>query len=149
LPVIKRNALVPYTAQQMFELINNIGQYPAFLPWCKAVKMLRQEDNTVEASVCVAKGPWQKTFTTRNTLQPHSCIQMKLLNGPFHYLEGQWHIEQSDVDSTAINFELSFELNNPLLSFTIGPLIHNVANTLIKAFIDRAHQVYAKEHTVY
>lgn len=148
MPVIKRNALVPYTAQQMFDLINNIGQYPVFLPWCKEINILSEGDNTVEASVTVAKGPWQKTFSTRNTLEPSARIQMKLLNGPFHYLEGHWHIEQIDVDSTTVHFELSFEFNNPLLSLTVGPLIHNVANTLIKAFIDRAHQVYGKE-TVY
>lgn len=143
MPYIHKNAIVPYTAQQMYELINNIEQYPAFLPWCKSVEILTSSENTIEARVRVAKGPWQKSFSTRNTLKPNSSVSMKLLNGPFHHLEGRWHIEATGVDQTVVNFELNFEFNNTLLSFTAGPLIHNVANTLMKAFIDRANLIYA------
>lgn len=143
MPIIKRHAIVPYTSEQMFDLVNNIEQYPDFLPWCQAVQTLSQGKHSVEARVQLAKGPWHQSFSTLNHIEPHSRISMRLLDGPFHYLTGNWNFEAMDAHSTRVHFELSFEFNNKLLSFTVGPIVQNVAASIVKAFMDRAHQVYA------
>lgn len=145
MPVIQRNAFVPYTPAQMYHLVNDVEQYPQFLPWCAHVAILNRSANEIEASVTAAKGLWRKSFTTVNRLLPDEKVEMRLRNGPFRYLEGYWEFKPVADNASHVLFHLSFEFSSKLLSIAFGPLFQQMAGTVLQAFTQRAHQIYAKQ----
>lgn len=137
-----RTALVPYTSMQMFNLVNDIEQYPLFLPWCPQARIIHRHENEIQATLHFAKGPIGKSFTTVNRLLPHNRVEMRLVQGPFRHLEGAWEFQTLEKGSQ-ITLNISFEFNSRLLSMTLGPLFNQIAGTMVESFTRRAHQVYA------
>ncbi len=127
----------------MFDLVNDVEQYPQFLPWCANAHIASQSQAHMEATVHIAKGLWRKAFTTLNSLVPYESIEMRLRQGPFRHLEGIWQF-QSFPTGCQVSFKLSFEFSNPLLAITLGPVFNQVAQSLVSAFTNRAHKVYVK-----
>jgi ribosome-associated toxin RatA of RatAB toxin-antitoxin module len=87
---IQRSALLPYPAQLLYDLVNDVARYPEFLPWCSAAEVLESSPEFMRASVGVAKGGLSQHFVTRNTLVPGQSIEMNLEEGPFTQLHGIW-----------------------------------------------------------
>ncbi|MEF1219093.1 SRPBCC family protein, partial [Photobacterium damselae] len=90
MPQISRSALVPFSAQQMFELVNDVASYPAFLPGCAGTKIIESSEQYMMAAVDVSKAGIRKTFVTRNQLVEARAIEMQLVDGPFKKLVGGW-----------------------------------------------------------
>ena len=90
MPTIQRSALVPHSAQKMFDLVNDVESYPQFLPWCSGAATLESSEQQYTARVEMKKGPLSQHFTTRNVLTPGTQINMSLVDGPFKKLQGQW-----------------------------------------------------------
>lgn len=139
---ITRSTLVPYSSAQMFDLVNDIENYPQFLPWCPKASIDEQNTNEMKATLHFTKGPLTHSFTTLNRLVPHQRVDMRLINGPFRFLEGTWKFEDKEKGSE-IQFELSFEWSHKLLSLAVGPLFQQMAESMVDAFKQRAHDVYA------
>lgn len=142
MPTITRSTIVPYTPQQMFDLVNDIENYPQFLPWCPQAKINHRETDGVEATLYFAKGPVCHAFTTRNRLTPYERVDMHLVKGPFRFLQGTWHFEK-DPQGSKIAFEISFEWSHALLDLAIGPFFNHIIGSLIEAFTQRARVIYA------
>lgn len=141
--IIKRQAIVPYTPEQMFALVDNIEDYPKFLPWCSSAKVISVEGNVVTGCVALAKGAVNKAFTTRNVRTPPQRIEMSLVEGPFRHLHGYWQfIPLKDGAACKVELELEYEFSNRLVSMAIGPVFNTVANSLVDAFVERANKVY-------
>ncbi|MGR9052054.1 MAG: type II toxin-antitoxin system RatA family toxin, partial [Gammaproteobacteria bacterium] len=81
--VVKKSALVRFSAQKMYALVDDIEAYPEFLPWCEGSRIIKRHEDIVEAELMIAKGGFKKSFSTRNTLDSGGRITMALLNGPF------------------------------------------------------------------
>ena len=141
---ISRQALVRYTAAQMFGLVEDIESYPKFLPWCRVARIVEREEGMVKAHLTLAKGAIEKSFTTINRSVPHGRIDISLVEGPFHSLEGVWLFEDFGPQGSKVSLDLRFEFLNPLLRFTLGPVFHQIANTLVDAFVHRARQIYGE-----
>ncbi len=139
---IHRSAFVPFSPQQMFELVNNIEQYPDFLAWCPKAHVLSVSDNEMQATLYIAKGVWAQSFTTINRLVPHERVEMRLQEGPFRALEGVWQFNSIADQGCQVSLSLSFEFSNQLLALTVGPIFHQMASSLVDAFTARAHEVY-------
>ncbi len=89
MPQISRSALVPYSAEQMYQLVNDVHSYPEFLPGCTGSRVLDTAAPTqMTAAVDVSKAGISKTFTTRNTLTDNQSIFMHLVDGPFRKPDG-------------------------------------------------------------
>lgn len=140
---ISRSALVPYSPEQMYRLVDNISEYPQFLPWCGQAQEYERNAEMVKASVEIAKGAITKSFTTLNRLQPHHSIEMSLVDGPFKHLHGFWRFTPLDT-ACKVSFDLEFEFSNKIVAFAIGPIFNQVANTLVDSFVKRAHETYGK-----
>lgn len=136
---IKRTALVPYSPAQMFALVNDIERYPEFLPWCRQARVLSRDGERVQASLTVAKGPLHYQFSTANTLQPDTRIDMQLLEGPFRSLHGVWRFVPIPGGGCQVDLALEFEFHNRILHRTMGRLFEEIAGTLVDAFCRRAH----------
>lgn len=145
MPVIHHELIVPYSAAQMFALVNNIEEYSQFLPYCKSSRVLSQTEDEVKATLVLAGGGFQKSFTTSNRLQKDKMIEIRLLDGPFRRLEGFWHFEAL-AQGSKVSLDLEFEFSGKLLALAFGPVFNQVANTLIEAFSKRAEAVYGKSH---
>ena len=141
---IKRNALVPYTAADMFTLVNDLRAYPDFLPWCDEVKIHDESPDEIKATVHFSRRGLSAAFTTRNRLQINKMIEMRLLDGPFRHLQGFWRFEPVGDAGCKIHLDMEFEIANPVLRLTIGPLFKQIANSLMDAFIARARDIHGR-----
>jgi ribosome-associated toxin RatA of RatAB toxin-antitoxin module len=144
MPGINRNALMPYTAKQMYDIVNAVDQYHQFLPWCANSQIIEQSENTMKASVLMKKGKLNHSFTTQNDLIDGEKIHMSLVNGPFKKLQGDWVFTNLSEQGSKIALNLEFEFSNRLVGLLIGPVFTQIANTLVDAFCQRAHQLYRK-----
>lgn len=142
---IQRHAIVPYSAEQMFALVDDVSSYPDFLPWCTKAHELERTPDTLKASVELTKGHLRKSFTTLNENQQGQRIRLKLIEGPFKSLNGDWHFEAlQNGQACKVSLNLQFEFSNRLLKMTIGPIFNAIGNSLVDAFVTRAKQVYGK-----
>jgi ribosome-associated toxin RatA of RatAB toxin-antitoxin module len=144
MPAISKSALVRYPAQRMFDIVDDIEAYPQFLPWCAASRILRRAGEIVEAELKVARGGFNKSFATRNTVLPHREIRMALLSGPFQRLEGLWTFTELREDASKISLELEFEMSGMLTNLAFGTVFGQICDTMVGAFSDRANALYPK-----
>ena len=145
MPLISRNALVPYSVEEMYKLVEDVESYPEFLPWCKSTEVLSRNDQEVKASIEIAKGALNKSFTTINRMQQNKMIEMRLLKGPFKHLEGFWRFDAlKQNDASKISFDLDFEFESKLIAFAVGSIFNQIANTMVDAFTKRAIEVYGE-----
>ncbi len=142
LHVVERSAIVIYTPAQMFALVNDVARYPEFLPWCVGARVERVSENETLASVKVAKGVLRMEFTTRNTLQQDAQILMRLAEGPFRHLQGQWRFEDIAARGSQVHFRVEFEFKNRLMAAALNPVFEAVCGTTVDAFVLRAQKTY-------
>lgn len=142
MPQVSRSALVPFSARQMFELVNDVPSYPQFLPGCTGARVLDSTLNSMTASVDVSKAGISKTFTTANELVDSQRIDMRLVDGPFKKLVGGWHFIELDSDACKVELQLDFEFTNALVEMAFGKVFKDLTGNMVSAFTQRAKEVY-------
>lgn len=140
---ISRSALVPFSAEKMYQLVNDVDAYPKFLPGCTGSRILDSSENQMTASVDVSKAGISKTFTTRNTLTNNQRIHMQLVEGPFRKLSGGWQFVALGDDACKVELSLDFEFTNMLVEMAFGRVFKELANNMVQAFTTRAREVYS------
>lgn len=140
---ISKNALVHYSAAEMYALVNDIESYSQFLPWCRSSRVLSRQPDEVRATLELARGGIQKSFTTLNRMQANKMIEIRLVVGPFRHLNGFWRFESLSEQASKVSLDMDFEFA-PLLDLVLGPVFHPIANSLVDAFHQRAVSVYGK-----
>ncbi|BET97451.1 type II toxin-antitoxin system RatA family toxin [Xenorhabdus taiwanensis] len=143
MPQISRSALVPYSVEQMYKLVNDVTSYPDFLPGCVGSRVLSSSNNEMTASVEVSKAGISKTFVTRNTLFDNQRISMQLVDGPFRKLMGGWHFIPLSEDACKVELHLDFEFTNKLIELAFGKVFKELAGNMVQAFTQRAREVYS------
>jgi ribosome-associated toxin RatA of RatAB toxin-antitoxin module len=142
MPVIERSALVPHSAMKMFALVNDVERYPEFLPWCCGARVVALSGDAQDAMLTIVSGRWQGQFTTRNVADPPHGIHMRLLNGPFRRLEGNWQfvelVDGGRMDGCKVSLTLDFEMTRPILGRTFGGVVSRTAAAIVDAFCTRA-----------
>lgn len=141
---VSKSAIVPYSPGQMYRLVNDVASYPQFLPWCRTARVLAEDEDAMRASIEIAHGRLHKSFTTLNRLQKDKMIEMRLVEGPFHHLEGYWRFGELGEGACKVSLDLDFEFSGKLVALALGPIFHQIANTLVDAFCKRAVEVYGK-----
>ncbi len=142
--VVQKSALVKFSAQQMFDLVDDIESYPEFLPWCSGSRVLRREDDIVDGEIQISKGGLQKSFATRNRVEHGRKIYLSLLEGPFQSLEGVWEFIPLREDASKISLNLQFVISGKLAGLAFGPVFNQICNTMVTSFIQRAKQIYGQ-----
>lgn len=141
---VKHNTTVPYTAAQMFALVNDVERYPEFIPWCTESEVIDPTDHSLTARLCFSGHGFTKSFTTKNTLVKNESIKLQLVEGPFKQLEGGWYFEDLGEGKSKISVDMQFEFSNRMVAMFIGPMFQTAADTLIEAFKQRADEVYGR-----
>lgn len=127
----------------MFGVVNDVRRYPEFLPWCERTEVLEEQEDEMLARLHLAWGGVRKQFTTRNRLQDGKMIEIRLVDGPFHHMEGFWRfIPLGDGEACKVAFDLEFELSTPLMGFAFGPIFTQIANSMVDSFTRRAADLY-------
>ena len=144
MPTINKKAVVAYTQQQMYDLVNDIDSYPEFIPWCVSSNVDSKTEDEIRATLAFSRGGLEKSFTTMNRLQPHRMVEICLVNGPFKQLEGFWRFEELENNHCRIVLDLEYEFSNRILAMMFGPLFYQIAVMLVDSFSERAKQVYKK-----
>jgi ribosome-associated toxin RatA of RatAB toxin-antitoxin module len=142
MPLVERSALVTYTPAQMFALVNDVGRYPEFLPWCVDARAEEVSAGERLATVKVARGLLQAEFTTRNMLQAESQILMQLVHGPFRDLTGLWRFDGIGAHGCKVQFKVEFEFKNRLTATAFNAIFETLCATIVDAFAQRAQKIY-------
>lgn len=135
---IHKNALVPYSAADMYALVNDVNRYPEFLPWCRGAEVLETSATDMRARLDLARGSFHKSFTTHNYLTAGAAITMTLEDGPFKHLEGRWRFTDLGPEGSKVELDMEFQFDSFLLDMVAGPVFEDICNSLVDAFIRRA-----------
>jgi ribosome-associated toxin RatA of RatAB toxin-antitoxin module len=139
---IERSALVTHSALDMYGLVADVPAYPQFLSWCTASEVYEQSLDMQKASLTVMVAGIRQKFTTINTLSVGERVELRLLEGPFRNLQGEWSFIQLGQDGCKINLELEFEMMAGPMAVLFGTGFGKVANRLLEDFCKRAQVVY-------
>lgn len=139
---IHRHALLMYSDRQMFELVNRVSDYPAYLDGCASVEVFSQTADEMMARLDLEKKGIKLSFTTRNSFDAPKSIIMQLEDGPFDNFEGRWFFQRLDDNACKVNLDIQFVFSSKLKGLAVGKLFDSVANNMVDAIVDRAKKVY-------
>jgi ribosome-associated toxin RatA of RatAB toxin-antitoxin module len=140
--IVDKSVLVLHSAQQMFDLVDGVELYPQFLPWCGGTDVKWRDETSTVATIGIDFHRIKQSFTTENTKQIPSLIEMKLQDGPFRHLDGCWRFIALNESACKVEFKLHYEFSSKLLESLVGPVFHHITNNFVDAFVERAEKVY-------
>ncbi|MFC6632945.1 type II toxin-antitoxin system RatA family toxin [Microbulbifer taiwanensis] len=143
---IERSALVMHSAEQMFDLVNDVASYPQFLPGCRGAEVLYSDEHTLEARLDLARAGIRQSFVTRNQLVRPQSMTLTLVDGPFESFSGHWQFVPLAEDACKVTFSLSFSLKSRLIAAAVGKLFSDLASQMVGAMCERAEQVYGEQN---
>lgn len=141
---IVRSAIVPHSAQAMYDLVEDIESYPRFLPWCVDARVLDRGPGETRATLTARVSGLRQSFTTRNANRPAEAIDMHLEQGPFRAFAGAWRFRPLTPNSCEIEFALEYEMASRALGKLLEPLFDRIADTMVDAFGRRAAEVHGE-----
>ena len=141
---VVRSALLPHSAAKMFDLVNDIEQYPSFLPHCKSASVLSSGENELVGELSLGRAGIRQRFVTRNRLCPHETIDMELVEGDFSRFDAQWRFESLGENSCKVTLRMEFEFRSALVNFAVRGLFRDTAGVMVDAMVARAAAVYGK-----
>jgi ribosome-associated toxin RatA of RatAB toxin-antitoxin module len=133
-----KQVTVPYTAEQMYDLVNDINGYSKFIPLCILSEVHEEQDHKLRATIKIAKGKIGFGFTTVNTMEKGRSISMNLENGPFKSLKGVWRFTPSGTHECIISLHFDFEFSNKLLGVALGGLFKQLCDSMVESFRKQA-----------
>jgi ribosome-associated toxin RatA of RatAB toxin-antitoxin module len=143
---VHKSVLLWYSAEEMFALVTDVAQYPAFLPWCDQASVLADDGSGMTAKVGISFAGIKQAFTTRNRHIADRKVAMELVDGPFSQLDGLWTFTPLGEGQRAckVDFTLRYSFANRALAALVGPVFDKIAGSLVEAFVKRATQVYGE-----
>ncbi|MEI4486499.1 type II toxin-antitoxin system RatA family toxin [Frigidibacter sp. MR17.14] len=138
---------LPYTAQQMYDLVADVPRYPEFLPWCSAARLrsttARPDGATaIEADLVISFKVFREKFGSRVVLWPEARkIDTEYLDGPFKYMKSNWAFRDT-ATGCEVDFFVDFEFKNAILQGIIGVVFGEAVRRMVQAFETRAAKLY-------
>lgn len=136
----KRN--LPYTPEQLFDLVAAVDLYPQFLPWCLASRILRREGDVFYADLVIGYKMVREKFGSRVTALRPDHIHVEYLSGPMKYLSNHWRFNPLPGGGCEIDFYVDFEFKNPFFQRLMGLFFNEAVRRMVTAFEDRARALY-------
>ncbi len=140
---------LPYTPEQMFDLVADVERYPEFLPWCVAARIRKRTGDTFFADLVIGFKLVRERYTSKVVLDPAGRrIDVTYTEGPFHHLDNHWRFELAEDGGTMIDFYVDFEFKSRILQALIGAVFNEAVRLMVHAFEKRAGHVYGTPGTV-
>lgn len=136
--------VLPYSAEQMFNLVADVGRYPEFLPWCTGARIREKRDDLIVADLMIGFKMVRERFTSRVNIDRQKLhIDVEYVDGPFKSLQNHWQFIDIENGRCQIDFYLEFEFRSVMLQKLIGVLFHEAVRRMVSAFEARARQLYS------
>jgi coenzyme Q-binding protein COQ10 len=138
----------PYRPEQLFDMVMDVEQYPEFLPWCRAARILETHEDHILAELVVSFKGLTESYVSRITPRPALTmpeISVDLVRGPFKTLTNHWRFEGHEDGGTRIHFFIEFQFKSRLLNALIGSLFTRAQEKMIRAFSARADALYGTQ----
>lgn len=142
MPTHAERRTLPYTSEQLFELVAGVDLYPQFLPWCIASRITKRDGNVLYADLIIGYKMVRERFSSRVTLDRPHQIQVEYLKGPMRHLNNRWIFEPNPDGTCTIDFFVDFEFKNPMIQKLLEVFFHEAVKRMVGAFEARAVQLY-------
>lgn len=139
---IERIALVEHSAEQMFDLVNDIEQYPRYMPGCVEARIISSSPDEMVGELCLTKAGIRQRFTTRNRLVRPQSITMSLVDGDFSRFSARWEFTPLGAAASKVSFTMEFAFKSRLLGFAAEKLFASAAGDQMDAIVKRARELY-------
>ncbi|MBT9569213.1 MAG: type II toxin-antitoxin system RatA family toxin [Thiobacillus sp.] len=141
---VEKSVLVAHPPERMFELVDRVEDYPAFLPWCGGAELIARDADHTVATIHIAYMGIRQSFTTENAKIPPREMRIKLKEGPFTELEGDWQFIPLGDGACKIEFRLHYVFSSRMLETLLAPVFSHITHTFVDAFVRRADEVFAQ-----
>lgn len=139
---VQKTLLIRYSAEQMYDLVTDVADYPNFLPWCGGVEILHADETSMDVRIDINFKGLKQHFATHNVQQRPSRIDMQFADGPFKKFSGGWVFTPLRENACKIEFSLHYEFSNFIVEKIIGPVFNHIATTFVDSFVKRAQTRY-------
>jgi coenzyme Q-binding protein COQ10 len=136
---------LPYTPEQLFELVSSVERYPDFLPWCISCNITKREGNVLYADLVIGYKMFRERFGSRVTLEAPNHVHVEYLSGPMKYLSNHWRFIREADNSCTVDFYVDFEFRNPVFQKLMGVFFNEIVRRMVAAFEARAEQLYGQK----
>lgn len=146
MPTHSETRVLPHSAQQMYDLVADVANYPKFLPWTAAARIRSETDHgdhaIMLADLVISFKVFRERFGSKVTLWPgENRIDTAYIDGPFRHMESRWQFR--DVDGGCeVTFDVDFEFRNRLLQGAAGMFFNEAMQRVVRAFERRANELY-------
>ena len=142
MPVHLEKRVLPYTADQLFELVASVDRYPEFLPWCLASRITKRDGDVFCAELVIGFKMVRETFGSRVEVEKPNRIIVEPTSGPFRRMSNLWHFTDLPNGGCEIDFRVDFEFRSRILNKLIGGLYHQAVRKMVGSFESRARALY-------
>ncbi len=141
LPSHREERFLPFTPEQLFDLVVDVGAYPQFLPWVAATRIRERSATHMVADMSVGFRAIRETFTSRVTLERPSAIHVDYVSGPLKHLSNDWSFAP-EAGGTRVRFAVEFSFRSRLFERLAGAVFHEAFRHMVAAFEARARTLY-------
>lgn len=142
MPSHAEKKVLPYTSDQMFEMIADVAAYPDFLPWCIATRIRSTDETHLIADMVIGFKMFREKFTSRVTLERPNGVYVEYEHGPFKFLKNRWLFEDDGNGNCLVDFSVEFEFRSQILEVAIGKVFTEAVHRMVSAFEKRAKTLY-------
>lgn len=139
---------LPYTPEQMFELVADVGRYAEFLPWVAAVRVRSDSEKEMVADLMVGFKALRERFTSRITKERPARIHVDYLEGPLSYLRNEWLFRADGEGGCCVDFTVDFAFRSRIFEAIAGQMFDRALRRMIGAFEERAHRLYGSGSSI-
>jgi coenzyme Q-binding protein COQ10 len=133
---------LPYTPEQLFDLVADVKSYKDFLPWVAAVRIRSDTPTLMIADLVVGFGALKETFTSKVQKERPKSILTDYIEGPLKYLHNSWKFRPDGKGGTDLDFCVDFAFKSRIFESLAGQMFDRALRRMIQAFETRAHQLY-------
>lgn len=143
MPTHTETKILPYTPDQMFDLVSDIARYPEFLPWCVAARIIQKEKEFIVAELTIGYKMISERFVSRVHLDHEAkTIYVNYISGPLKYLRNEWQFEKLPKKKCRVNFFVHFEFSSTILATMMNMFFDVAFRRMVQSFEQRAADIY-------
>jgi coenzyme Q-binding protein COQ10 len=142
MPRHSETRLLPYSQDQLFDMIAAVERYPEFLPWCKGARIIERRSVGITADLIIGYKMFTEKFRSEVVLDRPRSISVKYLSGPLSHLSNQWQFSPIGKKSCELSFQVDFDFQSPLLRSAMELFFDSAIRKMVSAFELRAQALY-------
>ena len=134
---IKKEAIILADIRKVFNIVNRANLYKNFVPFCTNSSIITEDKDCMEAKLDFDIKGIKTSFTTRNSICENRFIEMKLVDGPFKFLDGKWEFKEAN-GRTIVTLYINYEPKNKIVEYAVGKSLEKISGILVKSFVEES-----------